>query len=76
LGNQLFKEVADATGLPLDLITTELSRVLTAKGVELSEVTIEDMRSALADYLREVIVEAKEKYSEGFWIDEESPGTP
>lgn len=71
MGNDLFKSIATATGLPDDLITRELSKVLSQKGIARDEVTLDELRIALADYLREVILTAKDKFEDGVWIEED-----
>ena len=73
MGNELFKELAQATGLPSELITTELTRVLAAKGIAKDEVTMDELRQALAAYLRDVILQAKENFEAGVWIEEVIP---
>lgn len=71
MGNQLFKSVTGATGLPEDLISKELDKVLSQKGIVRSEVTLDELRDALAGYLREVILSAKDHFEEGVWIEDE-----
>ena len=71
MGNQLFKSVTGATGLPEDLISKELDKVLLQKGIVRSEVTLDGLRDALAGYLREVILSAKDHFEEGVWIEDE-----
>jgi hypothetical protein len=71
MGNELFKSVTGATGLPEELISQELSKVLSNKGITRSDVTLEELREALAGYLREVIVGAKDQFEEGVWIEDE-----
>jgi len=60
MGKQLLTTISDATGLPDDLVTTELSRLITAAGKEPSEITLDDLRNILADYVQEVLLEAQE----------------
>ena len=71
MGNELFKAITTATGLPDDLVTTELTKVLSKKGYARDDVTLDELRLALADYLREVILHAKDKFEEGVWIEED-----
>ncbi|MDZ4677261.1 MAG: hypothetical protein SGI74_07085 [Oligoflexia bacterium] len=72
MGNELFKAVTGATGLPSDLVANELSKVLSNVGIARDEVTLEELRLALAEYLREVIIHAKDKFDEegGIVIEE------
>ena len=55
MGNELFKEVADLTGLPKSLISEELVSILGSVGTTPHAVTLEDLRKAMATYLTEVI---------------------
>jgi hypothetical protein len=71
MANQLFKEITDATGLPTDLITKELSQLVSNKGIENDNLTLDDLRLVMADYLREVILQAKNKFEDGIEIEEE-----
>jgi hypothetical protein len=74
MGNELFKTVTGATGLPSDLVAKELSKVLSNKGIARDEVTLEELRSALAEYLREVLLHAKDQFDqEGVWVEEVVP---
>ncbi|MBI3557902.1 MAG: hypothetical protein HY074_16695 [Deltaproteobacteria bacterium] len=55
MGNELFKEVTDLTGLPKSLISEELVSILGRVGASPHAVTLEDLRKAMATYLTEVI---------------------
>lgn len=55
MGNELFKEVTDLTGLPKSLISQELVDILGRVGTTPHAVTLEDLRKAMATYLTEVI---------------------
>jgi len=70
MGNELFKKVTEATGLPEDLIAKELSDVLSTHGITTGDVDMEQLRSAMAQYLRQVILGAKDS-DEGFSFEEE-----
>jgi hypothetical protein len=71
MANELFKKVTDATGLPSELVSNELSQVLSGKGISKDDMTLDDLRLVMADYLREVILHAKDKFEEGVFIEEE-----
>jgi hypothetical protein len=58
VGNQLFKQVTELTGLPEELIGEELKVLLERKGIAPDQVTIESLREALADYLAQVALDA------------------
>lgn len=63
MGEQLFGEVTEATGLPTDLIADELARLIEAAGVQKSEMTLEDLRRILAEYVQDVLVSVKDELS-------------
>jgi hypothetical protein len=73
MSNQLIKDLTAATGLPDELITRELSQLMTNKGLGEQDVTLDDLRHVMADYLREVIIHAKNKFEDGVEIEEEVP---
>jgi hypothetical protein len=54
MGNKLFAEVTELTGLPEELIGPELKKLLERKGVAPEQLTMESLREALADYLTQV----------------------
>jgi len=64
MGNKLFSEVTELTGLPEDLISEELKSLLERKGVEPEQLTLESLREALADYLTQVALEFEEEGEE------------
>jgi hypothetical protein len=71
MSNQLIKDLTAATGLPDELITKELSQMLNNKGLAGEDLSIDDLRQVMADYLREVIIHAKNKFEDGIEIEEE-----
>lgn len=60
MGNKLFSEVTELTGLPEELIGEELKGLLENKGVAPEQMTMESLREALADYLNQLHVEFEE----------------
>lgn len=56
-GNELFKEVAALSGLPKDEAALELARKLEEVGSNPKEATLDDIRTAMAAYLEEVMSE-------------------
>ena len=60
----LFDKVTGATGLPNDLITSELEKLVEAAGADRSSLTLEDLRAILADYVQEVLLAAKEEHTD------------
>ncbi len=65
MGNKLFSEVTELTGLPEDLISEELKSLLERKGVAPEQVTMESLREALADYLTQVVLQFESEVEEG-----------
>lgn len=63
MGETLITDIAEATGLPQNLMTDELGRLISAAGIDSGEVTLEDLRSILADYLQEVLLAARDEFS-------------
>lgn len=57
MGNKLFSEVTELTGLPEELIGAELKTLLANKGVAPEQMTMESLREALAEYLNQVVTE-------------------
>ena len=53
MANELFKKVAEATGLPSDLITKELTQIVSSKGLQSDDLTLDELRVVMAEYLRE-----------------------
>jgi hypothetical protein len=65
MGNRLFREVTDLTGLPKKLISEELVTILGRVGSTPQQVTLEDLRTAMAMYLTEVIGPDMDGQNEG-----------
>lgn len=63
MGDELFGEVTDATGLPTDLVSNELESLLNQAGIRREEMTIEDLRKVLANYVQDVLLAAKEEFA-------------
>ncbi len=54
MGNDLFSKVTGLTGLPEDLIGNELKDLLEKKGISPEECTMDSLRAALQEYLKDV----------------------
>lgn len=63
MGNELLKTVVEATGLPQDPVQRELKSLLRQSGVAAENMTLEDLREVMAEYLQSVFVELKETQS-------------
>jgi hypothetical protein len=71
MGNEVFKSVVQATGLPGDLVEKELETLLIKRGLNSEELSLEDLRATLSEYLKEVILKAKDTFDQGIEIEEE-----
>lgn len=63
MGDELFGQVTVATGLPADLVSDELERLLGKAGIKREDLTLEDLRQILAEYVQDVLLAAKEEFS-------------
>lgn len=61
MGAALLKEVTEATGLPHEPIADELNRLITTAGLNSDSITLEDLRSVLAEYLQDVMLEVQKE---------------
>lgn len=56
----IISTVISATGLPEDLVKTELSQLSEQQGFNIDTMTIEQLRIVLSDYVQDVLVKLKE----------------
>jgi hypothetical protein len=63
MGEDLISQIAIATGLPPELVQGELARLLEAAGLHPNAATLEDVRAVLAEYVQDVLVDAKDRLS-------------
>ena len=63
MGAKLLGEVVDATGLPTEAISKELTELINAAGYREDNVTLEQLRHALAEYVQDILLAAKEDLS-------------
>lgn len=61
---QWLEELLQATGLPLEPIQAEVKRLIQKNGLASQDLTIEDLREVLVDYLQDTLLEAKQAYSQ------------
>lgn len=59
-GHALLDVLAEASGLPTDLVQQELVELIQAQGKNEKAVTLDDLREILSAYLQDVLVQAKE----------------
>jgi hypothetical protein len=64
MGEKLLGEITEATGLPKELVSAELVRLIEAAGLTPAETTLDDLRKILANYVQDVLLEAKQDFSE------------
>ncbi|MES2963732.1 MAG: hypothetical protein V4760_07555 [Bdellovibrionota bacterium] len=62
MGNALIGELTEATGLPKELVDSELGRLIDASGKIRDDVTLDDLRVILAEYVQDVLLAAKEAH--------------
>lgn len=70
MGDELFKQVTDATGLPNELISAELTRLLERSGIDPQAVTLDDLRRVLAEYVQDVLLSAKSDFASSKAVNE------
>jgi hypothetical protein len=56
MSDELFQQITHATGLPIDLISKELNRLILAAGANPNTLTMDQLRLILADYVQDVLV--------------------
>lgn len=61
MGHLLLQELAKATGLPESIIKKELSELISKSGKSIDQTTLDDLREILADYLQDVLNDAKKE---------------
>jgi len=59
MGKKLLQDLAQATGLPDQMVENELSSLVHAAGLTTEEVTLESMREILANYVQDILLAAK-----------------
>jgi len=59
MGEDLLTQLLAATGLPQDLIAREVADLITAAGAQPEDLTLDQLRDIVANYLQEVMVQAK-----------------
>ena len=62
MDDNLFEKIVKSTGLPEELVTQDFLKKVSDKGFEKSTLTLDQIRDVLADYLQDVILQAREEY--------------
>ena len=60
MGAKLLNDVAEATGLPKETISRELAELISTAGYDKETLTLDQLRHALAEYVQDILLEAKE----------------
>lgn len=60
--DKLFDTIIQKTGLPQELISKEFLQKIQDKGFDKATITLEQIRVVLAEYLQDVILQAKEDF--------------
>jgi hypothetical protein len=61
-GMELLKLLIASTGLPEDTLEKEVLQIVEKKGLNPEQIQLEDIREIMAEYLQEVLVQAKAAY--------------
>lgn len=62
MGQDVLKSLIQATGISEELISPELKSLTDRAGLSVENLTIEDLRLILAEYVQEVLLSAKEQF--------------
>ena len=62
MDDNLFDKVVKSTGLPEELVTQDFLKKISDKGFDRSTLTIDQVRDVLAEYLQDVILQARDEY--------------
>ena len=57
MANDLLLQLATLTDLPTDMMYKELNSLMSDKGLQAHEVTLDTIREVLAEYLQDIIME-------------------
>lgn len=62
-GSELIKFLSENSGLPTDWVQGQMTSLIDSKGIDPSQITLEDIRVILADCLQEIILEHSKSQS-------------
>ena len=62
-GENLLNELIAATGLPKEALKLEMKQLIEQRGAAISEISLDDIRIILVEYLQKTILESKAHYS-------------
>lgn len=58
-GLELIQVIAAATGLPKQLIITEIQTLASQKGIAPEDLSLSQLRNLLANYMQDILIESK-----------------
>ncbi|MGE3973144.1 MAG: hypothetical protein AB7F59_01310 [Bdellovibrionales bacterium] len=59
---KVLEQIAEATGLPSHLVMGELKGMIEKAGLDAQTMSMDDLRNILAEYLQNVILNAREEF--------------
>ena len=62
MGKDILRNLIQATGISEELISSEIKLLTDRAGIQEQDITIEDLRLILAEYVQEVLLSAKEQF--------------
>ena len=63
-GNNLISQIASNTGLPEEVMSKELGRLVINAGLKADVVSLDELRKVLAEYAQEVLLSVKEEQNQ------------
>lgn len=60
-GPSLIQQICSATDLPSDVLETEVSQLLSKHNLSAQEVTLDQFREVVAEYLQDILVDLKKE---------------
>jgi hypothetical protein len=63
-GLKLLKDITAATGLPSEGVENELDRLIHAAGIKKENLTLDDLREVLANYMQDILLSAQQEFSD------------
>ncbi len=64
MDDNLFEKVVSQTGLPEEIISDELGQLLKSAGIEKNQMTMDDLRDVLSNYLQDVLLKVRDELKE------------
>lgn len=64
MGEALIKQLVNYTELPPEMVEQEFNRLIEKAGLKREEMTLDDVRDLLADFLQDTLIEMKNSYQD------------